>query len=77
MRLKRAVVATLTLMIVCAGIAWRYAPLGGSAARMMLTLYTTPVIYLYLERLSQWLTGGRHETRQLPPPAAAEQIAAE
>jgi len=34
MRLKRAVVATLTLMIVCAGIAWRYAPLGGSAAKM-------------------------------------------
>jgi len=50
---------------------------GGLLVSQVLTLYTTPVIYLYLERLSQWLTGGRHETRQLPPPAAAEQIAAE
>jgi multidrug efflux pump subunit AcrB len=48
---------------------------GGLIVSQALTLYTTPVIYLYLERFSQWLTGGRHETRQLPPPA--EQIAAE
>jgi multidrug efflux pump subunit AcrB len=48
---------------------------GGLIVSQALTLYTTPVIYLYLERLSQWLTGGRHEARQLPPPV--EQIAAE
>jgi Cu/Ag efflux pump CusA len=49
---------------------------GGLLVSQALTLYTTPVIYLYLERLSRWMTGGRHETRRLPPPAA-EQIAAE
>jgi HAE1 family hydrophobic/amphiphilic exporter-1 len=39
-----------------------------------LTLYTTPVIYLYLERLSQWMSGGR-AVHQIPPPE--QQIAAE
>jgi multidrug efflux pump subunit AcrB len=49
---------------------------GGLIVSQALTLYTTPVIYLYLERLSQWLTGGREPARRLPPPAP-EQIAAE
>jgi multidrug efflux pump subunit AcrB len=48
---------------------------GGLIVSQALTLYTTPVIYLYLGRLSQWLTGGRHGTRQLPPPQ--QQMAAE
>jgi hydrophobe/amphiphile efflux-1 (HAE1) family protein len=47
---------------------------GGLIVSQALTLYTTPVIYLYLERLSQWLSGGR-KVHQLPPPA--QQIAAE
>jgi multidrug efflux pump subunit AcrB len=48
---------------------------GGLIVSQALTLYTTPVIYLYLERLSQWLTGGSRVVQQLPPPA--KQIAAE
>jgi hypothetical protein len=27
----------------------------------MLTLYTTPVVYLYLDRLRIWLDGFRHD----------------
>ncbi len=32
---------------------------GGLLLSQMLTLYTTPVIYLYMDRLSRWLTKGR------------------
>jgi multidrug efflux pump len=34
----------------------------------MLTLYTTPVVYLLLDRLRLWLAGKRHGA--LPTPAA-------
>jgi len=47
---------------------------GGLLVSQALTLYTTPVIYLYLERLSRWMT--RRSVRPRDPPAA-EQIAAE
>jgi multidrug efflux pump subunit AcrB len=34
---------------------------GGLIFSQMLTLYTTPVIYLYLDRLRIWLAGFRHD----------------
>ena len=44
---------------------------GGLLVSQALTLYTTPVIYLYLDRVSQWLSGRRRE------PAPAHRLAAE
>jgi hypothetical protein len=37
----------------------------------MLTLFTTPVVYLYLDRLQAWLRGEKHR-EQAPMLAAAE-----
>jgi hydrophobe/amphiphile efflux-1 (HAE1) family protein len=47
---------------------------GGLLVSQALTLYTTPVIYLYLERFSRWMTRRVVRHRESPP---AEQIAAE
>ena len=38
-----------------------YAMIGGLALSQLLTLYTTPVIYLYLDRLQLWLRRNRGE----------------
>jgi len=35
-----------------------YAIVGGLALSQVLTLYTTPVVYIYLDRLQTWLFGG-------------------
>ena len=51
---------------------------GGLLVSQWLTLYTTPVIYLYLERLSHWLGGSYRPSRMataltdMPRPALAE-----
>ena len=48
-----------------------YAMVGGLVLSQMLTLFTTPVVYLYLDRLQSWLRGERHG-EPAPMLAAAE-----
>jgi len=42
---------------------------GGLLLSQLITLYTTPVVYLYLDRLAQWVRRGRQvpEGREVPP----------
>jgi HAE1 family hydrophobic/amphiphilic exporter-1 len=50
-----------------------YAMVGGLALSQLLTLYTTPVVYLYLDRLQVWLQGRReHEPEREIGAVAAE-----
>jgi multidrug efflux pump len=48
---------------------------GGLLVSQMLTLYTTPVVYLYLDRFRAWVSGGKRLRRldvaplPVPPPA--------
>jgi HAE1 family hydrophobic/amphiphilic exporter-1 len=49
-----------------------YAMVGGLALSQLLTLYTTPVVYLYLDRLQNWLKGRQQDA----PPVHAEGIRA-
>ena len=49
-----------------------YAMVGGLALSQLLTLYTTPVVYLYLDRLQNWLRGGRDVRGGEAPAVAAE-----
>jgi hydrophobe/amphiphile efflux-1 (HAE1) family protein len=44
---------------------------GGLIVSQMLTLYTTPVVYLYLDRLRAWLSGGKSLRRLDTPPMPA------
>jgi HAE1 family hydrophobic/amphiphilic exporter-1 len=44
-----------------------YAMVGGLALSQMLTLFTTPVVYLYLDRANRWLS--RRLAQSMPPPA--------
>ena len=52
-----------------------YTIVGGLLLSQLLTLFTTPVVYLYLDRLQGWLSGSKKE----PPrePAAMRAAAAE
>ena len=54
-----------------------YSMVGGLAISQALTLFTTPVIFLYMDRLSNWITGAKREpldkqapTAVTPPPGA-------
>ena len=50
-----------------------YSMVGGLALSQVLTLFTTPVIYLYLDRFQNWLRGGEEEPQQPQElPLAAE-----
>jgi hydrophobe/amphiphile efflux-1 (HAE1) family protein len=49
-----------------------YAMVGGLIVSQALTLYTTPVVYLYLDRVNQWLSRRRSGTELVEAPRAAE-----
>jgi hydrophobe/amphiphile efflux-1 (HAE1) family protein len=49
-----------------------YAMVGGLALSQLLTLFTTPVVYLYLDRLQTWLAGERHGQADAVPRIAAQ-----
>ena len=52
-----------------------FAMVGGLIVSQVLTLFTTPVVYLYLDRVNSWLSGGhgaKSETEARGVPVAAE-----
>jgi multidrug efflux pump subunit AcrB len=48
-----------------------YAIVGGLALSQILTLYTTPVVYIYLDRLQSWLFGDKRTKTASGHPEAA------
>ena len=50
-----------------------YAMVGGLIVSQALTLFTTPIVYLYLDRVSEWIARWRRaEYRQRATPHPAE-----
>ena len=52
-----------------------YAIVGGLALSQILTLYTTPIVYLYLDRLQTWLFGERRQMGSVVGPQPTLAIA--
>ena len=50
---------------------------GGLIISQVLTLYTTPVIYLYMARLGTWIKGSKRAAKTPLPPAPPEQAEAD
>jgi multidrug efflux pump subunit AcrB len=48
--------------------------IGGLIVSQMLTLYTTPVVYLYMDRLQLRIANRKHKHRMAPAPAQASAI---
>jgi multidrug efflux pump len=49
-----------------------YTIVGGLMVSQILTLYTTPVVYLYLDRLGNWLAGRKPRATETPTPSTTE-----
>ncbi|MBR0736048.1 efflux RND transporter permease subunit [Bradyrhizobium liaoningense] len=49
-----------------------YTIVGGLMLSQILTLYTTPVVYLYLDRLGNWLTGREPDAAATATPSTTE-----
>ena len=47
---------------------------GGLIVSQMLTLFTTPVVYLYMDRFRAWVSGGKKLTRLDTLPSVATSI---
>jgi len=45
---------------------------GGLIVSQMLTLYTTPVVYLYMDRFRAWISGGKMHALDVIPPKISE-----
>src|SRR6202051_3865029 len=48
-----------------------YAIVGGLLLSQLLTLYTTPVVYIYLDRLQSWLFGEKKKAASAEPASVA------
>jgi len=49
-----------------------YAIVGGLLVSQLLTLFTTPVVYIYMDRLGHWFGRRRRATAAQVPTAARE-----